>query len=216
MAIPHNADFNQLMEWLNKNLLPENSFLPHEDSIPLLKSKGIYFWFLHPDGYKTLSNYVTIEPIEPKYTKNIDGIIYDLVYLGTTGTGKNGNSTLTKRLEWHICQKHTLSTIKQKQSALSTLRTGLGSLLSDDLILPNTEKLINNFMRTNMVIYYVEYPNINEVIDNDEKILIKNFKPLLNLKNNTNSHKSSATNSTKDYKFRRNIIQKNTKKRLGF
>lgn len=217
MAIPINADFEQLTLWLNENLNEKKSIkacCQEVNKVP--ETKGIYFWFMKPEGYNALSNYVSIQPIKSKFVKEIDGVKYDLVYLGTTGTGKNGNSTLTKRLEWHICQKHTVSTIKQKQSALSTLRTGLASLLSDDLILPNTEKLINDFMRLNMVIYYIEYPNINQVIDNDEKILINNFKPLLNLKNNSNSHKSSNPNSTKDYKFRRNIIEKNTKKRLGF
>jgi hypothetical protein len=108
-----------------------NSFRPHIDEIPKSKSKGIYFWFMKTEGYNLMSKYIKIKPIDPRYSKEIDGMKYDLVYLGTTGTGKQGNSTLNKRLDWHINQKHRESTINQKQSALSTLRTGLGSLLSD-------------------------------------------------------------------------------------
>jgi hypothetical protein len=214
MDLNSSIGFNSLCSIIDNKLT--KCFRPDKLKIPTIDSKGIYFWFMIEDAYSSLSQFIKINPIEPRFTKVIEDKNYDLVYIGTTGTGKNGNSTLTKRLEWHICQKHSVSTIKQKQSALSTLRTGLGSLLSNDLILPNTEKLINDFMNTKMVIYYIEYPNVNQVIDNDEKILIKNFKPLFNLKNNSNSHKSSITNSTKDYKFRRNIIEKNTKKRLGF
>ena len=70
MAINQNADFNDLSTWLNENLLTTNSFVPHIDEIPNVKSKGIYFWFMHPNGYKALSNYVTINPINPKYTKD--------------------------------------------------------------------------------------------------------------------------------------------------
>ncbi len=139
MEINSNADFNQLSEWLNQNLTEKNSIIPHTNAIPNITSKGIYFWFMHPDGYKALSKFVVIEPITSRYTKEIDGVKYDLVYLGTTGTGKQGNSNLFIRLDWHINQEHRESTICQKESALSTLRTGLGALLSKDLIIPDTE-----------------------------------------------------------------------------
>jgi hypothetical protein len=216
MAITSNADFNQLTLWLNENLLPPNSFVPHLDSIPNVKSKGIYFWFMHPEGYKALSNYVTIEPIEPKYARNIDGVKYDLVYLGTTGTGKQGKNNLFKRLDWHINQVHRESTIRQKESALSTLRTGLGSLLADDLIIPNTETDINNFMKTYMKVFWIVYSDNKTLIDNDEKILIKKIKPLLNLKHNPNHLKGAKDNPTKEYRARRNSIEMSTKKGLGF
>lgn len=216
MTISPNTDFKELEKNLNENLLPPNSFVPHLDSIPNVKSKGIYFWFMHPEGYKALSNYVTIEPIEPKYTRNIDGVIYDLVYLGTTGTGKQGKNNLFKRLDWHINQVHRESTIMQKESALSTLRTGLGSLLADDLIIPNTETDINNFMKTYMKVFWIVYSDNKTLIDNDEKILIKKIKPLLNLKHNPNHLKGAEDNPTKDYRARRNSIEMFTKKRLGF
>jgi hypothetical protein len=166
------------------------------------------------EGYNQLSKYAEIKPIKPSYTKEIDGGKYDLVYLGTTGTGKQGNSTLNKRLDWHINQKHRESTINQKQSALSTLRTGLGSLLSDDLIEFNTEALVNQIMKDYFLIYFVEYPDNKGLIDSEEDILIKGFKPIFNIKGNPNSLKIALENSTNLYKKRRNEVENKTKKRL--
>ena len=74
MALNSNADFNQLSEWLNQNLTEKNSIIPHINAIPKITSKGTYFWFMHPDGYKALSKFVVIEPIIPRYTKEIDGV----------------------------------------------------------------------------------------------------------------------------------------------
>ena len=213
MAINPNADFNDLSTWLNENLLTTNSFVPHIDEIPNVKSKGIYFWFMHPNGYKALSNYVTINPINPKYTKDIDGIKYDLVYLGTAGTGKKGNSNLNERFEWHVNQNHSEANICH--GTLSTLRAGLGALLAEDLITPNTESLVNIFMKTYMKVFWIEYSNDKSLIDNDEKILIKGIKPLLNLKNNPNARANAQANSTNVYKTRRSLVYNNTKQSIG-
>ena len=167
------------------------------------------------DGYKELSKFITINSIEPRYSKTIDGVQYDLVYLGTSGTGKQGKSTIYHRLKWHIEQKHHEKTICQKQSALSTLRTGLGSLLSIDLILTNTENLVNTFMEDFLKVFWIEYSDKKSLIDNDEKVLIKVLRPLLNLKNNPNALKKVENNSTKLYKHRRNIIENITKIRIS-
>ncbi len=212
MNLKAKLHLKELNELLNEYLT--NSFRPHIDEIPDSKSKGIYFWFMKQEGYNQLSKYVVIKPIDPSYTKEIDGVKYDLVYLGTTGTGKQGNSTLKKRLDWHINQKHRESTINQKQSALSTLRTGLGALLSKDLIESNTEALVNQLMEDYFIIYFKEYPNNKSLIDSDEGILIKELRPLLNIKGNPNSLKIALENSTKLYKKRRNEVENNTKKRL--
>ncbi len=213
MNLQNNITFYELSNILDNQLI--NSFKPHVDAIPNVQSKGIYFWFMKQSAYKALNQFVPVTPIEPRYTKTINGEKYDLVYLGTAGTGKKGNSNLKNRFDWHINQKHKESAIKQKQSALSTLRTGLSSLLSDDIILPSTERLVNDFMSSNMVLYYVEYKNNHNVINNDEKILINTIKPIFNLKNNSNSYKNSISNSTKIYKIRRNLIEKKTKERLN-
>jgi hypothetical protein len=213
MAINPNADFNELTTWLNQNLLSTNSFVPHADAIPHVKSKGIYFWFMRQDGYKAMSNYVTINPIEPKYSRDIEGLKYDLVYLGTAGTGKKGKSNLNERFEWHVNQNHTESNICY--GTLSTLRAGLGALLSYDLILPNTENQVNDFMKHYMKVFWIEYSDGKTLIDNDEKILIKEIRPLLNLKNNPNARANVIANSTQVYKIRRVEIYNNTRLRLG-
>ena len=204
-------DFESLKKWLEENLSNDNSFTPHVDLIPQIEEKGIYFWFMKPSGYLALSTFVTIKPIEPRYSKIINGELCDLVYLGTTGTGKQGKSNLTKRLDWHLNQKHSESAINQEQSALSTLRTGLGALLADDLIENNTEEVLNFFLRDNFKIFWIKYPDNNELINNDEEILIKTIKPLLNIKSNPNAKLNSGNNYTKDYKVRRIEIEKKNK-----
>lgn len=209
MPIHSNADFDHLKDWLNENLT--NSFRPHMDEIPDSKSKGIYFWFMKQEGYNQLSKYVAIKPIDPCYTKEIDGVKYDLVYLGTAGTGKKGKSNLYDRFKWHILQNHSESNICH--GTLSTLRAGLGSVLCEDLILPNTEEAVNSFMTSNMIIFYVEYPDDKKLIDSDEFILIKGFKPLLNLKNNPNA--SMQGNPTRVYKNRRAFVYQNTRFKLN-
>ena len=200
-----NPDFENLEKWLDEKLT--NPFRPNFDEIPNTKSKGIYFWFMKPDGYEKLSNYVEIKPIDSKYSKEIDGVKHDLVYLGTAGTGKKGNSNLYERLKWHVLQKHTESNVCH--GTLSTLRAGLGSLLSDDLILPNTEEEVNSFMKSNMIVYYIEYQNDKKMIDSDEVSLIRKLKPLFNLKNNPNA--SLQGNPTCVYKVRRAIVFQNTR-----
>lgn len=214
MTIPPNTDFEGLKKLLNKNLLQPNSFVPHLDAIPNINSKGIYFWFMRTDGYNALSNYVTIEPIKSRYTRNIDGVKYDLVYIGTAGTGKKGNSNLADRFEWHIIKPHhTDSNICH--GTLSTLRAGLGGLLSNDLIEIDTENVVNKFMKQYMKVFWIEYSNDNDLIDNVEKKLIIGIKPLLNLKNNPNARANSIANSTIVYKNRRALVYNNTRMRIG-
>lgn len=202
-------DFENLEKWLDEKLT--NPFRPYLDEIPNSKSKGIYFWFMKPDGYENLSSYVEIKPIDYTYSKEIEGVKYDLVYLGTAGTGKKGNSNLYERFKWHVLQKHTESNVCH--GTLSTLRAGLGSILSDDLILSNTEEDVNSFMKSNMLVYYIEYQDNKKIIDSDEVSLIRKLKPLFNLKNNPNA--SLQGNPTCVYKARRAFVYQNTRLRLN-
>jgi hypothetical protein len=203
----------EVTNWLKENLTCKNCFAPHVDKIPEINSKGIYFWFMKPEGYEKLSKYIIINPIEPKYTISCDNINYDLVYLGTAGTGKKGNSNLLERFKWHIEQKHTESNICH--GTISTLRSGLSSLLADDLVLPNTENEINQFMKDFMKLCWIEYPNDKKLIDSDERYLIKGLKPLLNIKNNPNALAASKDNPTKKYKKRRVEIVAKSKSNLN-
>ncbi|RVU25061.1 hypothetical protein EOJ36_08635 [Sandaracinomonas limnophila] len=203
---------NNVIEFLKAELKSENSFIPETANIPLKLSKGIYFWFMKPEGYKALSSYIEVIPLENSFSILIDDLSYDLVYLGTAGTGKNGRSNLTERLSWHIGQKHSSAAIIS--GTISTFRKGLGSLLSNDLIEGNTEFLVNEFMKDYLKVFYVEYSlNINQIY-NDEIILLKSLKPILNLNHNPNALKSSIDNTTLRYKDRRQKVDKSTIFRL--
>lgn len=205
------TELGELTNWLKENLTCKDCFVPHLGKIPEIKSKGIYFWFMKPEGYEMLSKYIDIKPIESIYTINCEGVIYDLVYLGTAGTGKDGKSNLFERFKWHIDQKHTESNICY--GTLSTLRSGLGSLISDDLMISENE--INEFMKKFMKLCWIEYQDDIQLIEADERFLIKGLKPLLNIKNNLNALGVATDNPTKRYKKRRVEINANSKAELG-
>ncbi len=204
-----------LNNWLQMEISNMNApFTPHISPVNVIpENRGIYFWFMEPKGYEKLSRYVQISPVENRISWQIDGKTYDLVYLGTAGTNRDGLQTIRGRLKWHIHQKHSENAICN--GSISTLRAGLASLLSDDLILPNSEELVNEIMRDYFKIFWVGYieNNLIEQVDTDEEILIKTLRPLLNIKNNPNAR--IIGNPTQIYKERRNLIINSTKARLG-
>ena len=207
--------FDSVIEKLKGNFKSGNCIIPEgENLLKVPKNKGIYFWFMHPDGYKILSKFIKLSAIKKRYTKKFNDVEYDLVYLGTAGTGKKGISHLYDRLKWHIAQPHKESNICH--GTLSTLREGLGSLLSDDLIHPNTEQLVNLFMKNVLKVYWIPYEDKRKnQINSDEEILIKILKPLLNITNNPNAGANAINNPTRLYQLRRNLVTTNTKLRLG-
>ena len=210
-----NLNSSDIIVWLNHKLNDKNRIKACSDNLDKVpKTKGIYFWFMKKEGYETLSQFMNFSPLPNTYSRPINNETYDLVYLGTAGTGKEGNSNLQERLQWHIEQKHRESAINQKNSALSTLRTGMGALLADDLILPNTEKLINSFFQKHMLVYWTSYSGNKKEIDSEEKAIIKALNPIFNLKNNPNALANSPINVTKLYKCRRKLVEQNTKFRL--
>jgi hypothetical protein len=186
--------------------------VPHADTISEGLGKGIYFWFIKVSALPQISKFVEILTLKPSVYKEIEGVKYVLIYLGTAGTGREGNSNLAKRLEWHINQKHTESNICH--GTLSTLRAGLGALLSNDLILPNAENDVNTFIKDYMKVFWIEYSDDKSLIDNDEKNLIKVIRPLLNIKNNPNAKGDAIENPTKAYRRRRNLVATITKQRI--
>ncbi|MBS4066638.1 MAG: peroxide stress protein YaaA [Chitinophagaceae bacterium] len=207
-----NFTFEQMKQWIFANIFtpPIMPISGNLDHVP--KKKGIYFWFMNPDGYKALSNFVTINPIEPR-VEDKDG--YHLVYLGTAGTVKNGGGHLHQRIEWHITQHHTTANICH--GTLSTFRAGVGSLISDDLILyPNStmEQEVNDIFKKYFRVYWIEY-NDDKLIDEHEKNLIREIRPLLNIKNNPNTRFIAPENPTKFYRQRRNLVYQFTRVRLG-
>ena len=202
---------NKFCNWLQNELDDVNSIIPHTNPIPdnLSGVKGIYFWFMKFDGYVQLR----LSEIDPVCKRKINGKEFHLVYLGTAGTNRKQKNDLFKRLKWHIENKHTKSAICS--GALSTLRQGLGSLLSNDLILHNTEELVNDFLKSYMRIYWISYTGQENLINRDELALIQHIKPLLNIKNNPNARANAHINPTGDYKLRRIQIIQSSRKRLN-
>ncbi len=210
-----NLNSSNVKIWLHDNLKVKNRIKACSDNLDKVpKTKGIYFWFMKKDGYQALSSFINFSPMANTYSIQINKETYDLVYLGTAGTGKKGESNLRERLQWHIEQQHRESAINQKQSALSTLRTGIGAMLANDLILPNTEQSINSFFHNHMFVYWLSYSSNKIEIDSDETTIIKILKPILNLKNNPNARKNAPINVTQVYKCRRKLVEQNTKLRL--
>ena len=215
MPLSTDSKFADIQQWLNKKLAPKQSIKACCDEVMNVpKTKGIYFWFMKKDGYQAITSFIQLSPMIKKYSIEINNETYDLVYLGTAGTGKKGESNLRERLQWHIEQQHRESAINQKQSALSTLRTGIGALLADDLILPNTEQSINSFFKKYMFVYWISYSPDKKEIDSNEKTIIKVLMPIFNLKNNPNARINAQINVTQLYKSRRKLVEQNTKFRL--
>jgi hypothetical protein len=200
----------QAYNWLDKKI--SNKFLINVHCNELSKippEKGLYFWFIKTETLESLFK------MNSNITYNIEynGNKYALAYIGSAGTGKKKQSNLNERLKWHLCQQHTESNVRS--GILSTLRTGISAMLSDDLILPNTESATNDFLCENMLVNWVEFQLEEEhLIDETEKLLIKILKPVFNIKNNPNSKSNSFENITKLYKERRSIIKESTMRRL--
>ena len=70
-------------------------------------------------------------------------------------------------------------------------------------------------MKDYMKVFWIEYSDNKSLIDNDEKILIKGIKPLLNLKNNPNSKAIAQANTSQVYKTRRALVYNKTKQSIG-
>jgi hypothetical protein len=214
MALSGAFTENQVLQWLDENLIDANKIQACcESIIHVPQVKGIYFWFIKASSYPLISKYVHIENTPPSFTKNINGEEYDLIYIGTAGTGKKGNSNLQERLSWHLCQSHTNTNVYH--GTLSTLRAGISALLSDDLIDTNVEHDLNQIFINHFYIYWVTYDYNTKDIDKDEYLLINRIKPVFNLKNNPNALSREINNTTKIYKQRRVQIIKNTKRRLA-
>ena len=212
-----NSDLNEVIEWLNENLITP-PIVPEVNNLLLIpEHRGIYFWFMRKEGYDALSSFITLQQLEYKFIKIIDKFEYHLVYLGTAGTGKKRESNLRERLRWHINQAHSKSSVCS--GTLSTLRAGVGTLISEDLILPNTEVLVNDLFRDYFKVMWIDYSDYCEgvfnIINRDEKVLIKQLKPLLNIKNNPNAKSNALINPTKLYRQRRNLVYNASRARLN-
>jgi len=211
--------FESITKWLNDNLSNDKFFTPHVDLIPQIEEKGIYFWFMRPSGYLALSTFVTIKPIEPRYSKIINGELCDLVYLGTAGVKNNSNGinngTLRQRFNWHLIENKNESSVIS--GIMSTFRRTIIPLFSDDLLLNNEQIKLDELFKKLFSIYYLSYQGdfnqIANTVRNDEGILIDKLRPIFNIKDNEN--RKIENHLTYKIRQRRILIEKSTKLRLG-
>lgn len=182
-------------------------------------AKGIYFWYMRPEGYQLLSQHIAFP--QPFTDQTVDQNGNHLVYLGTAGVGRGATNGagLQDRFVWHVCQHHTIGNIRS--GFLSTLRTTLGALLADDLLETNgvsTEQLINQFMAEYLCLTFIPYEGnavqVGPLVGADEDKLIKTLKPLLNLMKNPNSRDVNG-HPTRQIKARRIAVNLSTKARLN-
>jgi hypothetical protein len=207
--LPSDNSFASHCAWIKEHVLPPGGIIPKLENLSDgMKKKGLYFWFMNPKCYETLSKYVRITAL--KEVCILDG--WHLVYIGSSGTGKQGKSTIYDRLKWHLTDKHTKAPICN--GTLSTFRGGLGSLIADDLILPNTEEAVNKLLAGCFKVYYISYDRaLWNKIDSDEKKLIQIIRPLLNIKNNPNASLTAPANSTQKYRARRIKVYESSRKK---
>jgi hypothetical protein len=232
--LTQNDNLETISKWLDENLNDEmfisDSNLTDKKDLrnkmkPYAKEKGLYFWFIHPDGYKELSrkNIIKIEPNGNEYSKEINGLRYHLVYLGTAGVrnNENGNrSTLLDRLNWHLFNAQTEKSVISGH--MSTLRRTLGSLISDDLIEFATQIKLTELIKSYFSVFFLTYGSetsgdvfeaIQKKVSTDETHLIKNVKPILNLSQNPNEKIPGHVTNT--ISARRKKVEIDTKERLA-
>ncbi len=189
-----NLNSSNVKIWLRDNLKDKNRIKACSDNLDKVpKTKGIYFWFMNPLGYKELSNFMNIKALPSVYQVPINGKLHDLVYLGTAGARNNkagtNNGNIFQRLQWHITNNQGISALCN--GTMSTFRRTLGSLLASDLIENNIQDRLNEFLCKNFHIYYLEYVGefaiVQDQIEKDEELLIKKLKPIFNLSKNPNN-----------------------------
>ncbi len=188
------------------------------NAIHFPSSRGIYFWYMQPEGYEILSQHIVFPAPFGGQTTDEHG--NHLVYLGTAGTRPTANNQagLQDRFVWHVSNHHAIPQVRH--GTLSTLRQTLGSLLANDLIEVDgvfTEVLVNQFMADYFTVSYIAYegilPAIGLVIDADEVKLIQALTPLLNLKKNPDI--AVLGHPTRQIKARRIAINQATQHRIN-
>ncbi len=179
-------NFETIKNWLDETLSDRNPITPHENDIPNVLSIGINFWFMKLEGYQNL-NKIKLEAFEPKFSKNIGNEQWDLVYLGNESK---------ENLNRHIYQNHDKDSLK----TLSILRKKIGALLSDDLITPDTENLVNTFMKNYMKMFWItDFEGSSDLkIKQDVEKLTSLFKPLFVSLNNTDASALEITSKAKN------------------
>jgi hypothetical protein len=203
MPKPLNSTNNieTIKNWLDENLTNENLFTPIQDAIPQDLSKGICFWLMKREGYKILSEHITDQALEAEYSKEINEVQFDLVYLEEI---YKAEKTITKTLNWHIDNVNDINALKKS----SPLRKVIGALLSDDLLEANIQKKVSNFICENLMVFWISgFDCEDNKIINTASILKSHFFPLFD-KNHT------STDISKEIMVRTDKVYYNTIKNI--
>ena len=194
-------NFETIKNWLDENLTDKNPFTPYQDAIHQDLSKGICFWLMKREGYKILSEHITDQALEAEYSKEINEVQFDLVYLEEI---YKAEKTITKTLNWHIDNVNDINALKKS----SPLRKVIGALLSDDLLEANIQKKISNFICENLMVFWISgFDCEDNKIISTANILKSHFFPLFD-KNHT------STDISKEIMVRTDKVYYNTIKKI--
>ena len=153
---------------------------------------GYYKWYATVDDLKLLLYKlgITFESV-PAEQWDVENGLY-CIYLGIAPT------SLRKRLNWHVNDKHTLSTVRS--GGLSTLRQSLSAVLFSD---ESNEEGTNDFI-DRLTIHYYHYDNLGAkskenkgFIEKEETRLINEHLNILNDAKNYNQFKPKILRSVR-------------------
>jgi len=186
-------DFDSICDWLNVNLDDKKSFIPITNAIPNVTTAGIYFWFMKPEGYEEIGKKLKLTPMEPTYSRLIDGIIYDLVYVASEGFKNPWTGNITGNLYNKLTFEMDSSKEEERARKLRSrgkLRSVLVPLLSDDIVLNGVQNELDNIFSKYFKILYSEYCQISDPLKiniDDEEQLITKLNPIFNLVDSQNN-----------------------------
>jgi hypothetical protein len=149
-----------------------------EITSPVPRYPGLYFWFMTDEGLKTLLNNCQFLDFHALKIRVVNDLY--LVYIG-----KSKSSLYYRILKWHCEQLITIKAIGD--GTISTLRITLASSLVEDLSEPDADSKVNEFMKKYMKVGFISYreKSISQ-LEVDEKLLINEIQPILNLPSGRN------------------------------
>lgn len=192
-SLTSDEDFDSICNWLNENLVDEKSFIPIANSIPNVTSAGIYFCFMKPEGYEEIGRKLKLTPMEPTYSRLIDGVLYDLVYVASEGLKNPWSGNITGNLYNKLTFEMDSSKEEVRIMKLTyrgRLRSVLLPLLSDDILFNGVQNELDKIFSIYFKILYSEYGQISDPLKvNIENVnqLIAKLNPIFNLVHSQNN-----------------------------
>ena len=220
-ALNNNDNFETLDKWLKLNIGKQRPFTPFVDNLKTItKEKGIYVWLMDKDAYDEIGILLKIYAIK-SVEFEIEGLKYHLVYIGTGGVRNNKNgenkSNIFDRINWHLIENKDESAVLAHPMTMSTFRRTVVPLFSNDLLENNAQDKLDFLFKKYFKIYFIPYGYnflmVKDIINSDEEILIRELRPIFNLKKNNNAN--MPNHITSFIQTRRNKVEVDTLKRLG-